>query len=202
MIILHRRLASSTAENLSRQRDRDAETVECIYIYPPPPTKVTLSQIVFFSREDEPLGHNQRDTADSRPRIRWHRGRTHVQRRPLTSSVFSEVVSLQFGAREIRYKDAGRSATAGVCRTDAEHVNNLLKSFYSSSPSEDRFRTAPLGPDEWTCLTEYVFFFPHGESLARGGALSHCFISFHFWELKCKMGSMWWLLGFILALCE
>ena len=26
--------------------------------------------------------------------------------------------------------------------------------FYSPSLSEDRFRTAPLGPDDWTCLTE------------------------------------------------
>lgn len=74
----------------------------------------------------------------------------------LTSSVCIpwSYVSIIQCLRDLLYSRCERLATAGECYAEAEYANNLLKSFYSSSLSADRFRTASLGPDEWTCLTE------------------------------------------------
>lgn len=94
----------------------------------------------------------------------WQHPQRHMQARTckqrhahtLISSIclpWSYVSAIQC-LRDLLYSRSERLATAGECHAEAEHANNLLKSFYSSSPSADRFRTAPLGPDEWTCLTE------------------------------------------------
>lgn len=125
----------------------EGDTAEYICIFISPPDKSdTLNQIVFSSKGDQPFGHNQHDTYDTHP----HTSMCTVNAKTFSHILYipSSYVTIIQCPRDLPYSCSGRFATAGVCCTDAEHVNNLLKSFYSSSLSEDRFRTAPLGPDE------------------------------------------------------
>lgn len=127
--------------------------------FPPLIKKWHLNRTVSSSKEDEPFGHKEHDTPDTHPPTHTHAG-AHMYAKTCTHTLTSSLcfprsyVSIIHCLRDLPYSRSERFATAGECRTDAEHANNLLKSFYSSSLSADRFRTAPLGPDEWTCLTE------------------------------------------------
>lgn len=131
----------------------DADTVKNISILISPSwQKWHFKPNCFLQQRDEPFGHKEHDT-------HTHAGK-HMHAKTCAHTLTSFIcppwsyVSIIHCLRDLLCSHSERFATAGECRTDAEHANNLLKSFYSSSLSADRFRTAPLGPDEWTCLTE------------------------------------------------
>lgn len=116
-----------------------------------------LNQTVSSSIDNKPFGPEHCNSPDTHLHTCSH---PHVwgDKQALTYCIclpWSYVSIIQ----HLRDSLSVRFSTAGMCSTDAEHANNLLRSFfYSSTLAVDRFRTAPLGPHEWTCLTEYAFF--------------------------------------------
>lgn len=113
-------------------------------------TKVTFPTKHFpSSNKHKSFGRRENDTdnAHGGPGTHAHVSKQDTQRRrPLCLS--SSRAGMTRCLRGLNYSCSERLTTDGEGGAEAEHANNLLKSFCSSSLSEDRLRTVLLGPDE------------------------------------------------------
>lgn len=147
-----------------------------------------LNQTVSSSIDNKPFGPEHCNSPDTHLHTCSH---PHVwgDKQALTYCIclpWSYVSIIQ----HLRDSLSVRFSTAGMCSTDAEH----LEQHHLVHMNE------PVSLNTLFLFFYFLFIFlSRWRESVVVGAFSHYFISFQFWELKCKMCNIWWLLVFILA---